>query len=55
MATLREVVASFAIEVDDKPLTALDKRIKKVNEELNKLIAFTAAGLGALGAVSYKW
>lgn len=54
MAILRDIVAQFAIQVDMRPLTELDKQINKVNQSLKTIGTYAAAGIGATGAALWK-
>ncbi len=51
MAVLREIIASFAVNVDNKPLTELDRKIDIVKANIARVagIAATAFGVAAFG------
>lgn len=56
MGILRDVIARFSIAVDSKPLTDLDKQLKKTKETVNAVgtqagVAFAAMGYGAFELV----
>lgn len=54
MPLLRDVLARFAVLVDDTPLTKLDKRIERVKDNLAKFAKITAGGLALGAAGAYK-
>lgn len=54
MPVLRDVLATFSVLVDDRPLTKLDKRINLLKDKLARFGTLAAAGFGAAGYAAFQ-
>jgi hypothetical protein len=54
VAILRDVLARFAVSVDDAPLSKLDKRINVVKDNIAKMASIAGAGFAAVAYGAYK-
>ncbi len=54
MALMRDVLARFAVLVDDKPLSKLDRKIEKVKQNLATFGRYAGVGFAAAGVAAYK-
>lgn len=55
MGALREIVANFAVHVDDKPLTRLDRRINNTIAHWKKMGAIAATAMATAGFAAYSF
>lgn len=55
MSVLREIVAKYYVEVDDKPLTKLDRQIANVNKRLMSIGSAVAVGFAAAAYASFNF
>jgi hypothetical protein len=50
---LRDIVARFSVQVDDKPLTKLEKSLKRARESVNTMGTYVASGFVAAAGAAY--
>jgi len=55
MGVLREIVASFAVKVDDQPLSKLDKRIEATKQRWRNMATVAVTALGAATFAAYNF
>lgn len=54
MAVVRDVIAHFAVSVDDSKLTKMDKSLDRLKDKVKKFAVGTAAAFTAAGYAGYK-
>lgn len=54
MSALREVLARFSVEVDDRPLTEVDRKLDRLKQNFQRFASIAAASALAVGGVALK-